>query len=319
LKLYKRFYRSLILPIFAILRKVSLPGCEGVSVYHVLRFIYKEALKDDITTRANSIAFTFFLSLFPAIIFVFTLIPLLPIRFDLISAISGIEQKALPSEAFTYLKEIIESVVSIKRGGLLSLGFFFALFFSSNGMVTLMSGFDKSYHHLTFKKRRALKKRGIAIGLTLIITFIFILSFVFIVFGDKLLIEISDWFNLGDASSTFIHIFRWFVALVLIYTSISLIYRYGPSMYRKFRFFSVGATLATLLSIISSLGFAYFINNFGQYNELYGSIGALIVLLLWLDINAIILLLGFELNASVAVERDRYVYQSKKKSSLISV
>ena len=300
------------------MRKVSLPGFRGVSVYHVLRFIYKEVQKDAIITRANSIAFTFFLSLFPAIIFVFTLIPLLPIRFDFLEVIRAQEQKALPSEAFSYLLDIVESVISIKRGGLLSLGFFLALFFSSNGMVTLMSGFDKSYD-LTFKKRSAIKNRGVAIGLTIIITFIFLLSFTLIVFGDQLFTSLFQRIDIGSASLVVIQLFRWLVVLFLIYTSISLIYRYGPSMYRKVRFFNVGAWLATGLSIFSSLGFAYFINNFGQYNELYGSIGALIVLLLWLDINAIILLIGFELNASIAVQTDKYVSQINKKSPLKSV
>jgi len=214
------------------MRKVSLPGFRGVSVYHVLRFIYKEVQKDAIITRANSIAFTFFLSLFPAIIFVFTLIPLLPIRFDFLEVIRAQEQKALPSEAFSYLLDIVESVISIKRGGLLSLGFFLALFFSSNGMVTLMSGFDKSYD-LTFKKRSAIKNRGVAIGLTIIITFIFLLSFTLIVFGDQLFTSLFQRIDIGSASLVVIQLFRWLVVLFLIYTSISLIYRYGPSMYRK--------------------------------------------------------------------------------------
>lgn len=308
---FRGLYRQLLLPLFARMRKVSLPGFKGVSLYHVIRFIYKETVKDDILIRANSVAFSFFISIFPTIIFVFTLIPLLPIRLDLLEALNTLGSKALPSEAFRYLMSMVEGVVSIKRSGLLSIGFLLALFFSSSGMLTLMYGFDKSYER-TFKKRSYFSNRGVAILLTVIITFIFLLSFILIVFGDQLFINLFAHFDLGEASEVIIQVFRWVIIVLLIYTSISLIYQYGPSMYRKIQFFNVGAYLATTLSVVSSLIFAYFVNNFGKYNEIYGSIGALIVLLLWLQINAIILLIGFELNTSIAVEKDRYVFQNKK-------
>lgn len=289
---------------------MSLPGFKGVSIYHVSKFIYNESQKDDIITRANSVAFTFFLSLFPTIIFVFTLLPLMPIRFDLLETIRTYGKTALPEEAFNYLMEVVEGIVSIQRGGLLSIGFFLALFFSSSGMLTLMHGFDKSYD-LTFKKRNYFKNRLIAIFLTVIIAFIFILSFVLIVFGDQIFSSFFSKFDIGQLSTYIIQLFRYSIIVILIYASISLIYRYGPSMYKKIPFINVGATIATALSIGSSVIFAYFINNFGRYNELYGSIGALIVLLLWLEINSFVILLGFEMNASIKVNRDRWRFFNK--------
>lgn len=310
MKLKRRLYRTFLLPIIARGRKIAPPGFKGVSLYHVIRFVIEELKKDDIIIRANSVAFSFFLSIFPTIIFVFTLIPLLPIRFDFLDILNSLGKNALPSEAFDYLINMVESVVSIKRGGLLSLGFLLALFFSSSGMLTLMYGFDKSYEQ-TFKKRSYFASRGVALLLTVIITFIFLLSFILIVFGDQLFINLFSEFDLGSASTVFIQVFRWLIIILLIYTSISLIYRYGPSMYRKISFSNAGAYLATTLSIISSIGFAYFVNNFGRYNEIYGSIGALIVLLLWLQINAVILLIGFELNTSIAVEK--YKYSARKR------
>lgn len=307
---FRRLYRSILLPILAWTRKVSLPGFKGVSIYHVVKFIYNESQKDDIITRANSVAFTFFLSLFPTIIFVFTLLPLMPIRFDLLDTIRTYGQAALPQEAFNYLMEVVEGIVSIQRGGLQSIGFFLALFFSSSGMLTLMYGFDKSYD-LTFKKRNYFKNRLVAIFLTVIIAFIFILSFVLIVFGDKIFSSFLSQFDIGQLSTYIILLFRYSMIIILIYVSISLIYRYGPSMYKKIPFINVGATIATALSIISSILFAYFINNFGKYNELYGSIGALIVLLLWLEINSLVILIGFEMNASIKVNRDRWRFFNK--------
>lgn len=269
-------------------------------------------MKDDLVTRANSVAFTFFLSLFPTIIFVFTLLPLLPIRFDLLEIVSTYGRRALPDEAFDYLIGIVDSVVSIQRGGLLSFGFILAVFFSSSGMLTLMYGFDKSYD-LTFKKRGYIKNRLVAIFLTVIISFLFVLSFVLIVFGDQIFSQVFSRYDIGQMSTYIIQIFRYVIIISLVYISISLIYRYGPSMYKKIPIINIGATIATFLSIISSLLFAYFINNFGRYNELYGSIGALLVLLLWLEINAFVLLIGFELNASIKVNRDIWRFRTKSK------
>ncbi len=308
----RKLYRALILPILVWARKVSLPGFKGVSIYHVVKFIYNESMKDDLVTRANSVAFTFFLSLFPTIIFVFTLLPLLPIRFDLLEIVSTYGRRALPDEAFDYLIGIVDSVVSIQRGGLLSFGFILAVFFSSSGMLTLMYGFDKSYD-LTFKKRGYIKNRLVAIFLTVIISFLFVLSFVLIVFGDQIFSQVFSRYDIGQMSTYIIQIFRYVIIISLVYISISLIYRYGPSMYKKIPIINIGATIATFLSIISSLLFAYFINNFGRYNELYGSIGALLVLLLWLEINAFVLLIGFELNASIKVNRDIWRFRTKSK------
>ena len=313
MKLSRKIYRIFILPLIANCRSLTLPGFRGISLYHVIRFVIKELKKHDLIVRANSVAFSFFLSIFPTIIFIFTLIPLFPIRFDFLEAMNTLGRKALPSEAFNYLMEIVNSLVSIKRGGLLSLGFVLALIFSSSGMITLMAGFDKSYDR-TFKKRTFIKRRFIAMSLTIIISFIFLLSFILIVFGDQLFTNIFSRFHIESATSVFVQVFRWLIIVGLIYTSISLIYRYGPSMYRKFEFSNPGAFLATTLSIVSSLVFAYFVNNFGQYNKIYGSIGALIVLLLWLQINAVILLIGFELNTSIAVERDNQDYKTKQKA-----
>ncbi len=314
MKLGRKIYRIFILPLIAHCRSITLPGFRGISLYHVIRFVINELKKHDLIVRANSVAFSFFLSIFPTIIFIFTLIPLLPIRFDFLEAMNTLGRRALPSEAFNYLMEIVNSLVSIKRGGLLSLGFVLAIIFSSSGMITLMAGFDKSYDK-TFKKRSFFKRRLIATSLTIIISFIFLLSFILIVFGDQLFTNIFSRFHIESATSVAVQIFRWLIIIGLIYTSISLIYRYGPSMYRKFQFSNPGAFLATTLSIVSSLVFAYFVNNFGQYNQIYGSIGALIVLLLWLQINAVILLIGFELNTSIAVERDNQDSKNERRQN----
>jgi len=283
-------------------KKYSLPGFSGVPVYNVVSFIYQEAMKDDIVTRANSIAFNFFISLFPAIIFLFTLLPLLPVTADYINIFQESTRDFLPQQAHNYLFETIEGVASIKRGGLQSVSFLFAVIFSSSGMLALMYGFNKSYEQV-FKHRSYVKNRIVAIALTIMLGSIFLSSTFLIIFGKPVLEFLLDKLNLTGYSADVFQILKWIFSLAVVYLGITVIYRYGSAMREKIKWFNTGAILATLLSILSSLIFSFFINNFGRYNEIYGSIGALLVLLLWIQINAFVVLVGFELNASIAVNK----------------
>lgn len=291
--------------IIGLTKRVSFPGFKGVPIYNVMTFIYKEIMKDDIIMRANSIAFSIFLALFPTLIFFFTIVPLVYSTTNLIEVIDASLKNFLPRDAHQYLMQIIQDILSIKREGLLSIGFILALFFASSGMKTLMTGFDKSYNYTrTFKKRSFLKYQLTSVALTLILALMLLVAVVLIVLGKQVLSSTFDYFELGAFSSEIFRILRWLVVAIFFYFMISIIYKYGPSMYKRTSIFNPGAYLATLLIIVVSLLFSYFVNRFGQYNELYGSIGALIVVMLWLQFNAVILLIGFELNTSIAVNKD---------------
>lgn len=284
-------------------KRYSFPGFSGVPIYNIVVFIYNETMKDNITTRANSVAFSLFLALFPFTIFLFTLLPMLPLTADYAAMLSSNLETILPNSANNYLLTIIEGILDKKREGLLSAGFFFAMFFASSGVLTLMYGFDKTYNK-TFKERSYLKRRLVALNLTVLLSVLFILSFVLLIVGNIITTRLDATFDIGPTMLIVIKFLRYFVGIVLVYFGITFIYRYGPSMYRKIPFINPGAILGTILSIITSVGFSYFVNNFGRYNELYGSIGALIVLMLWLQFNAFVILIGYELNASIAVNRD---------------
>lgn len=280
-------------------------------------------MRDKITTRANSVAFSLFLAIFPFIMFLFTLLPYLFTPDDLTSFLGNILpdshsipssgsyldilqeylSSVLPENANQYLLGIIEGIVGIKREGLLSLGFFLAIFFASSGMLTIMSGFDKSYKE-SFKRRGYFKKRYVAVSLTLLLSILFIISFFLLIIGNLILAYISEKLGLTSSSIWIITFVKSIAAAMLLYTGITIIYKYGPSLKKRIPFINPGSILATILSILTSFGFSYFINNFGRYNELYGSIGALIVIMLWLQFNAFVILIGYELNASIAVNRD---------------
>jgi len=280
----------------------SLPGFDGIPLYNVLDFILAELKKDNIIIRANAMAFSFFISLFPSIIVIFTLLPYLPIQ-NLVETVNESITQLLPAQASSYVIEVIDSLTTITNGGLLSFGLFLTLFFASNGMLAMLRGFEKNYT-ITYQPRSGIVHRLIAIKLTFIVGSIFIASMLFIVIGRVVMDGLLTWVHIDQAKYDAILVLRWFAMVILFYAGISATYRFGPSMKKRIRFFSPGATLATVLSILSSIIFSYYVNRFSKYNELYGSLGALIVLMLWMQINSLIILIGYELNASIKVNKD---------------
>jgi membrane protein len=277
-------------------------GFSGLPMYDVIAFVWKETMKDNIMMRANSVSFSLFLSLFPAIIFLFTLLPLIPGVQDYSNMISDNLAQVLPTSAHTYIFNIINDLTSIKRDGLLSLGAFLALWFSSNGMLNLMSGFDKAYND-TFRDRPWFSDRMVAISLTIIISILLILSLIAVVIESKALGYLSGHYHIPQLVLFLISFFNKIFAVFVVYTAISLIYRYGPAMYRRIPFINIGSVVATIFSILTSIIFSEFINNFNRFNEVYGSIGALMVTMIWIQLNVLIILIGFELNASVAIHK----------------
>ena len=283
-------------------KKHSLPGFFTVPVYDVAVFLWNESGRVTLISRANAMAFSFFLSLFPAIIFLFTVATLLPIYEAFEVELNGYIDYIMPSNAGEELKTTIVALVK-PNSSLLSVGFILALYFSSNGMLAMMEGFEKT-HLKTFKTRSVIRKRLIAVGLTLQLGVLLVASVTLIVLGNFIFNWVADFLNLTSAGEIFVKVFRWLIIILLFYFCIAFIYRYGAALHRKFRWITPGATLATILSIILSLAFSFYVESFGTYNKIYGSIGTIMVIMLWIQLNCFTLLVGFELNASIAVNRD---------------
>ena len=289
----------------------SLPGFFKVPIFDVVVFVLQELKRYDLMTRANAIAFSFFLSLFPALIALFTMLPwlkrylltYLPGNQDFNAVLQQEISQLMPGVAGERLFQFVFDITNNPRFGLLSFGFILTLYFSSNGMLALMRGFEKSYEG-TFKKMHFVEKRLIATMLTMQLGFLLISAVAFIILGQWLIAYLSSIWGMDTLSRVLLGGTRWLVILVLFYLVISLIYRYGAPVREKFRIFTPGATLATFLGILSSLVFSYYVDVTQTYNKLYGTIGTIIVLMLWIQINAFVLLIGFELNASIAVNRD---------------
>jgi len=273
-------------------QKIVLPGFEGLPLYDVLVFFFKGIQKGSITTRASSLAFNFFLAIFPSIIFLFTLIPFIPIA-NFQDTLFELLREVMPKSAFDAAEETINDIIKNQHGSLLSIGFISALYFSTNGVNAMISGFNNTYHQI--ESRSVIKQRLISLLLVVITTLLLLAGIALIIYSEVLLSDIP----IGHYSFYLIHVGRIIIIFSLFFSMISFNYYIGPANKTGWPFLSAGATLATILCILTSLGFAYYVNHFGKYNKLYGSIGTLIVVLLWIYFNSIVLLLGFELNASI--------------------
>lgn len=279
-------------------KRISFIGFEGVPIFDVVSFFIKGLLKGSITTRASAVAFDFFVALFPTIIFFFTLIPYIPIenfQEQLLDLVEGI----LPITAFELLESTLIEVVTLRSWGLLSFGFIAAVYFAHNGMSSLIDAFNATYH--SFGKRSFINQHLIALMLTFLLPFLLTISVVLVLFGQMTLDFLVE-FQVLKLNFTYymIVIIRWFVIIFLIFFSISFLYYMAPINRKVFRFFSAGSIMATAIIMSTSLIFSYYVNNFGQYNKLYGSIGSLLALMIWIFFNATGLIIGFEINASIA-------------------
>ena len=279
-------------------RRVSFPGFDGMPLYDVLLFFWRSIVEGSITTRASAIAFSFFLALFPAVIFFFTLIPHIKIP-NFQDELFLLIQNLLPEDIFSVVDETIQDIITNKeRGGLLSLGFFMALIFSTNGLASMMSAFDASLH--SFQRRTWLGQRLIAVLLLFIISILLTITIALIVGGQMTINYLANNDLLRDNFIYYLLTFgKWIVVISLLFFTYSFFYYFAPAKKTRWRFISAGGTLATALSIPTIVGFGYYITNFGQYNKLYGSIGTLLAVLLLFYLMSLILLIGFELNASI--------------------
>jgi membrane protein len=279
------------------LEELVLPGFDGVPISHVISFVIKGFRKGVLVTRASSIAFNMLIALLPASIFLFTLIPFIPIpnfQHELIRLFESI----LPAEAYKFLETTIIDIVTKKSGGLLIIMFVATVIFSTNGIHAVIHAFVVSAH--TFKTRSWVNQRKISIILLLIVVFMFSAAGFLLIFGKLAMSRLVELHIIKRNLVIYVLILlKWILIILLLFLAISFLYYLAPAKRTDFKFFSPGSTLATFLFILTSLGFSAYVNSFGQYNKLYGSIGTLMVILIWLYLNSIAILIGFELNVSI--------------------
>jgi len=294
------------------MKNLVLPGFDGIPISQVIRFVIKGFQKGVLVTRASSIAFNLLMALLPASIFLFTLIPFIPIP-NFQEELLKLFESIIPANAFNFMETTIVDIVTNKSGGLLLFMFLATLFFSTNGIHAIIHAFVVSAH--SFKSRSWVHQRKISIVLLLIVVFMIAVAGFLVIFGKMAVNSLVDLNILERRLVIFILVLlKWIVVVLLLFLAISFLYYLAPAKRTDFRFVSPGSTLATLLFILTSLGFSAYVNNFGHYNQLYGWIGTLMVILIWLYLNSIALLIGFELNVSIKAARDEDVIKNRNIS-----
>jgi len=268
-----------------------------VSLYHVLRILWKKIITFDIDQRAASVSYSFLLAVFPGVIFLFTLIPFVPIE-NLDVLIMNFLRDAMPQGIYENTSNTIQDIVSRRRSDVLSFGFFFTVFAATNGMMALMRAFNMALQ--VREKRSYLKARLIALFLTLLLIVVLISAILVLIVGT---IIIDFLFSKGLLNENFnfylLQIVRYGGIFLIFYLGICAIYYFAPAVHKRLRFFNFGALISSVLGILVTNLFSFYLANFNSYNKLYGSIGTLIALMVWIYLIALILILGFEINISV--------------------
>lgn len=278
-----------------------LPGFNSLPLYTIAAFFFEEIKKESLVNKASGLAYNLMLAIFPGIIFIFTLIPYIPIKHfqDKLLSVLG---TVMPANTFQAFQGTIVDIIKNQNGQLLSFGFLSAVFFATNGVSNLMAAFNKSA--LTTETRTWLRRRWIAFVLTLLILFSFLTGITIMIFGQEFIgYARHQMHGSGNLWILLFIIIRWIIVILLFFVTVSILYRYAPVHVKRWKFFSAGSIMATTLAVLTSLGFSFYINHFSSYNKIYGSIGTLIVTMIWLYLNSLIILLGFELNASIDLSK----------------
>jgi len=277
------------------LKNVKLPWLQGLSFYDLLEMYITILAKGAITYRAAAIAFSFFMALFPFALFILNLIPYIPIegfQEDFLQFVA----EGVPPNTYDAIANIINDILHNSHSGLLSSGFVLSIFLMANGLNSILGGFETSHHVLI--KRGFFRQYFVAVGMSLVLSFILLFTVativIFEVFLQKTMVQnvLSDripWIILG----------RYVFVILMILITTSILFKFGIKRDKKRSFISVGSVFTTILIILSSYGFGIWVLKFSKYNELYGSIGTLLIMMFYIWINCMILLLGFELNGSI--------------------
>jgi membrane protein len=281
--------------IVRICKKVKIPGLQGMSLYDVLEMYILGIVRGALTTRAGGIAFSFFMAIFPFLLFILTLIPYIPIEGFQESLLSLIAE-VLPPKTFDAVNEVLKDIINNQYGGLLSFGFLLSMFLMTNGVNAIFGGFEYSYH--VKEMRSVVRAYLISLAVSLVMA-VFLLTTVALIVFFELTVQRFTAEGWLENDLFWLKLGRGALFLIMVFTTVSMLFHYGTKQGKHTKFFSAGAILTTILSIFTFYLFSIYVLEFSKYNELYGSIGTLLILMLFVWLNAIILLLGFELNATL--------------------
>jgi len=300
-----------------LLRKFHLFGNPDQNLYDVGRIFMAQLKKDDINERAEAMAFNYTIAMFPLLLFLLNMIPYIGYFFPSITTqnILLFIGELIPQSIYQEAETTIMDIVSKPRQSLLSLGFFLALFLSSNGVVSMMNSFNAVYK--TKENRSFLRTRLISISIIFVLVLSICGAVIVMILGSSILYKISEWEIVSSGLYYYLLAFFRFVVLLSLFTiATAYIFRFAPAVHDKWRFFSTGSLTAGLLITLGFYLFTYYLNNFATYNRLYGSIGAMIAVMLWLYITSLIILICFEINVSLDKAAEDHKITGKQPGQL---
>lgn len=278
-------------------RRIILPGFEGFSLYEISRFFFRAIFTGNLVTRAAAISFKLFLAFFPAVIVLLTMIPYIPIA-DFQTKLLSAFHDMLPGEVYAFIESTLHDLLIKKHGTLLSLSFVIGVYMASNSIDAILAGFSDSTNHTTWHS--PLKQRLLSLGLLVALSVLTMIAIPLLTFSGSVIHQLDD---LGFFSSYFqlaaLFAAKWLVSILVVVMFVSLLYNAGDPTARRFHLFTPGAILAMILILLVSQVLAFFFSYITDYNALYGSIGAILAVQLWLYFNMIVLLVGYELNTSI--------------------
>lgn len=292
--MFKKKVKRPLISIFSKLDGVIIPGSEGASLYDIGAIFFKSVKDIRLSERAAAISFSFLMAIPPSLIFLFSLVPFLPLDAAQDIILKNIALLSPSPKVYETATELVVDFMETKRRELISFGFLITIFVSSNGMMGLLRSFDRGA--ATQIHRTGMARRWKAIRLTLILMLVVLLSIAMLVMQSNMM---DRYFRPLIGNSPAIKIISWFTLVFIVYITICIIYKYGPALHKNLRFFSPGALFATLAFFGVSYGFFFVANHFINYNKVYGSIGTLLMFMGWTFIISLVFLIGFEINLAI--------------------
>ncbi len=298
-------------------KEIILPGFRGLCLYDVLKFFFSQVNRIGMRDRASSIAFNFIMAIPAAAIFIFTLIPYFPIAKNMQDELFSFIQDVLPnSESRELIMTTMLDLFNKPKTGLLSIGFVVALYYSSSAMLGIIRTFDASL--LVKQKKNFLQRRLRAIKLTLVLISMILVAILLVIGQGALFTSFLKWIGGNNTERNFwTDLLRWLIVIMLFFFAIAYTYKYAPSIQKRWRLWSPGAVFATFLIVLTTWLFSIWAQNFSSYNRVYGSIGALLIIMLLIFINSLMLLIGYELNVSINYLRSN-IEEKHSKDEIIT-
>ena len=280
-------------------KRILLPGFEGVPLYDVVMFFAKQMNKVGLNDRAAAVSFNFLMAIPAGTIFLCTLIPYMPISTEITIELLDLAKMFTPDEdTYGMIATFLNDFLNTPRSGLLSLGFVVAVFYASNSVMAIMRSFNRSLH--SYKERGFVNERWTAIKLTTVLIMMLMVTVSLLVTQGELFAWLMETLDIRNAFvRQVIYSVRWVIIILLVLYSIGYIYKYAPAITKRWKLASPGAIFATFLVVLSTFAFSFYVNNFGSYNKIYGSIGTIMILMFLIYLNSLILLIGYELNVCI--------------------